>query len=169
MKPIKNRIFCHECKRAKMLFESESKALNFIKFNANEIENETGMAPSRSYFCIVCNGWHITSQKNIIPNLVSKSERVLNEFRDMKVKKKEAKLKNAAKKTSIINENLSIIYKLIIEVEESIKKVENEQGTIQIEKAFSHFDNIKDIDGHCKTKKKILNLLSELNVIITEL
>ena len=31
-KPIKNRIMCPECGRAKMLFEAESKAKNFIKF-----------------------------------------------------------------------------------------------------------------------------------------
>lgn len=39
MKPSKNRVFCHECKRAKMLFESEDKALRFIRFNADAFED----------------------------------------------------------------------------------------------------------------------------------
>ena len=36
MKP-KNRVFCYDCGRPKLLFETEKKALNFIKFNADEI------------------------------------------------------------------------------------------------------------------------------------
>ena len=39
MKPSK-RIYCRECGRSKLLFESEKKALTFIKFNADEIESE---------------------------------------------------------------------------------------------------------------------------------
>ena len=38
MKPKKNRIFCRDCNKYKTLFESESKADNFIKFNHEEIE-----------------------------------------------------------------------------------------------------------------------------------
>ena len=33
-----------------MRFETEKKALNFIKFNSQEIEKETGKAPTRCYF-----------------------------------------------------------------------------------------------------------------------
>ena len=36
MKPKKNRIFCRDCNKYKTLFESESKADNFIKFNHEE-------------------------------------------------------------------------------------------------------------------------------------
>lgn len=62
MKPIKNRVFCPECGRAKMLFESREKALNFIKFNKEEILEETGFAPKRCYYCDACGGWHLTSR-----------------------------------------------------------------------------------------------------------
>lgn len=61
MKPTKNQVFCIGCKHHKMLFESQSKADNFIKFNSDEIAEQTGKAPTRSYYCSFCCGWHITS------------------------------------------------------------------------------------------------------------
>lgn len=44
-----------------MLFESQAKAENFIKFNGDEILEETGKAPTRSYYCELCGGFHVTS------------------------------------------------------------------------------------------------------------
>lgn len=60
MKP-KRRIYCRECGRSKLVFETEKKALNFIKFNADEILNDTGRAPTRAYYCECCGGYHVTS------------------------------------------------------------------------------------------------------------
>lgn len=56
MKP-KNRYFCMGCQRPKMLFESKSKADNFLKFNKDDFDK----TPTRSYFCSFCGGWHISS------------------------------------------------------------------------------------------------------------
>lgn len=61
MKPTKNRVFCMGSQRTKMLFESREKALNFIKFNKEEILDENGIAPQRAYFCKCCAGWHVSS------------------------------------------------------------------------------------------------------------
>ena len=61
MKPIRNRVFCLDCKGTKMLFATEAKANNFIRFNTDEILEETGKAPVRSYYCESCGGWHVTS------------------------------------------------------------------------------------------------------------
>ena len=61
MKPSRNRVFCPSCLRTKMLFESEDKANNFIRFNSSEIMELNGRAPNRSYYCRFCGGWHITS------------------------------------------------------------------------------------------------------------
>ena len=61
MKPTNNRMFCIGCGRAKMLFESQSKADNFIKFNKDEIASSSVKTPSRSYYCTFCCGWHVTS------------------------------------------------------------------------------------------------------------
>jgi hypothetical protein len=62
MKP-KNRIYCRECGKSKLLFESEKKALNFIKFNGDEILGESGRAPIRAYYCQCCGGYHVTSRE----------------------------------------------------------------------------------------------------------
>lgn len=60
MSKPKNRVMCPDCGRQKMLFESESKANSFIKWNKNEIENGDKL---RSYYCPACCGWHISHQK----------------------------------------------------------------------------------------------------------
>ena len=37
MKPTKNRVYCRDCGRVKMLFETEKQADTFIRFNRDEI------------------------------------------------------------------------------------------------------------------------------------
>ena len=61
MRPTKNKVFCVACKRSKMLFETQAKADNFILYNKDEIEEENGKAPVRSYYCSLCGGYHVTS------------------------------------------------------------------------------------------------------------
>ena len=70
MKPTKNRYYCPASDRIKMLFESESKANNFMKFNAETIEKENGYKPVRAYYCVSCIGWHLTSIPLTKPNTV---------------------------------------------------------------------------------------------------
>ena len=65
MKPKKNTIFCYGCHRSKMLFETKSKADNFIKFNKDNILEENGYAPVRSYYCEFCCGYHVTSNSSV--------------------------------------------------------------------------------------------------------
>ena len=48
MSKPKNRIICPDCGKPKMVFESESKAKNFIKFNSDDIEFGSDMRP---YYC----------------------------------------------------------------------------------------------------------------------
>lgn len=64
MRPTRNRYFCIAAKRIKMLFESQSQADNFIKFNKDEMEELGGKVPVRSYYCSLCGGWHVTSNPN---------------------------------------------------------------------------------------------------------
>lgn len=63
-----------------MLFETQKKADTFIKFNSEEIKEENGFCPTRSYFCIACNGWHVTSHAENV-NLLSKSEIAMDKYR----------------------------------------------------------------------------------------
>ncbi|MCL2039069.1 MAG: hypothetical protein FWG85_01405 [Bacteroidetes bacterium] len=66
MKPVKNRHFCEDCGKRKILFETEKKANNFIKFNGAEFEDDPGHKPQRSYYCVACGGWHITSMEEYL-------------------------------------------------------------------------------------------------------
>lgn len=61
MKP-KNRIYCPQCNRLKLQFETKAKAENFIRYNAEEIQEEKGYAPIRAYYCKCCCAWHVTSR-----------------------------------------------------------------------------------------------------------
>jgi len=61
MKPKRNYVHCLASNKTKVLFESKSKADNFIKYNSQEILEENGKAPVRSYYCQVCGGYHVTS------------------------------------------------------------------------------------------------------------
>jgi hypothetical protein len=63
MKPKRNRVMCPDCGRAKMLFESEAKANNFIKWNGPDINTHGGVL--RPYYCPSCCGWHISSKPYI--------------------------------------------------------------------------------------------------------
>ncbi len=61
MKPQKNIVYCAASHRKKMIFETKAKADNFILYNKDEIEEENGKAPVRSYYCLICGGYHVTS------------------------------------------------------------------------------------------------------------
>lgn len=89
MKPCKNRFYCNDCNRVKMLFSSESKAANFIKFNSEEMEK----APTRSYFCISCNGWHLTSSSDTWKSK-SRTEIIIDKYNSIKDTKELEKPKN---------------------------------------------------------------------------
>jgi len=36
--------------------------LNFLRFNAEEIKENSGYAPVRAYFCMACGCWHVSSR-----------------------------------------------------------------------------------------------------------
>ena len=56
----KNRVMCPDCKKQKMLFQTEEKALNFIKYNSKNIDSHGN--PLRAYYCPACCGYHISSK-----------------------------------------------------------------------------------------------------------
>lgn len=45
-----------------MLFQTEKKAMNFIKFNAEEFR-DINHIPVRAYYCQGCGGWHLTHKE----------------------------------------------------------------------------------------------------------
>ena len=76
-KPIKNRVMCPECNRHKMLFDTESKANNFIKFNGNDFEHQNEL---RVYFCPSCGGYHISS-KEYKSSYSNSTDRLINAYK----------------------------------------------------------------------------------------
>lgn len=60
----KNRVYYIDCGRKKMLFQSEEKALRFIRYNSTNIYQQAKHTPVRAYYCSTCCGYHITSSKN---------------------------------------------------------------------------------------------------------
>lgn len=55
----KNRVFCPDCMRQKMKFDTEKEAENFIKWNRTNFDEKI---PSRIYWCEACCGYHITAR-----------------------------------------------------------------------------------------------------------
>ena len=87
MKP-KNRIYCRDCGRSKLLFETEKKAFNFIKFNGEEILEESGVAPNRVYYCECCGGYHVTSQEKHYKSYNRTKDVIKRYHKDLEVLKK---------------------------------------------------------------------------------
>jgi len=164
MKPKRNNVYCKDCGRFKMTFETEKKANNFIKFNSKEIEDESGISPNRNYYCLYCGGWHVTSSKEKL-NIKSKTELVLEEYKQEKEKIKQNKQVFTKKRATIkveFNENLN-------EIEEQIKTIDNEimngnfdNCNIHLNKAFSQFKFV--IDKYPEfNKKRIKRIRKSLN------
>jgi hypothetical protein len=67
-----NRIMCPIAVKQKHVFETKSKAMNFIKLNANKMD----YPPIRAYYCYACNGWHVTSKKRLIKPTPQRSKNI---------------------------------------------------------------------------------------------
>lgn len=93
MKPNKSKRYCIDGGRTKILFETEKKAMNFIKFNADEIKAESGYCPSRAYYCIPCGGYHITSRKVDNNDYFQQRDRMMQELYDERLEKQNAHYK----------------------------------------------------------------------------
>ena len=106
MKPTRNRIYCRDCGRTKMLFETEKKALLFMKFNNEEIAEESDFTPTRAYFCEACGGWHVTHLTEA-PAKASRTERMLDKLQDTKDIRAEQKQMNSQIKCETSNHIVS--------------------------------------------------------------
>lgn len=76
MKP-KNRVMCPDSMKQKMLFESERKANDFIKWNGGEIDTHGGVL--RAYYCPACCGWHISSRR-YNKDYETRTDRLINAY-----------------------------------------------------------------------------------------
>ena len=132
MKPTKNRVYCPDCGRTKMLFEDEKKALNFIKFNAGTMAEECkGKVPTRAYFCMACAGWHLTSSETAI-SCKSATERILERHEKQESAALRNKINDVITRTHIqLNQtdeyirNIDILAasKLLMQICSNLKKI----------------------------------------------
>lgn len=146
MKPKRNRIYCRDCNRYKTLFESESKADNFIKFNHEEIEACSGHAPNRSYYCRSCAGWHVTSKREYDDRLPSLTDRVLDAYR-------------TTFSMTLISDNRTLLRKadeMMADIAKLIKEKNPEQCVSLFPKVNSIFQRIPDTDDIIKYKESLL-------------
>jgi len=162
MKPTKNKVFCKDCCRTKMLFETQKKADNFIAFNQEEIETESGYAPQRSYFCVFCGGWHITSIKETIG--ISKKEKLLENFLAEKAMNKIDYVEKTIDKVDIAEKRNKIISVL----ENQIKGMDTSQMDIFFTEQINLLKKeIEDLSNPTNTvdKQRLKELRQELQII----
>lgn len=96
----RNYKYCISCKKSKILFETKKKADNFIKFNSQEILEENGKAPVRSYYCEFCGGWHVTSNPSIMTaEYLDRKDRAMMKTIEEEINQKKIK--------TLINNNLA--------------------------------------------------------------
>lgn len=89
-KPKNNRVMCPDCGRAKMLFETERKANDFIKWNGDDIDTHGGEL--RPYYCPSCCGWHLSSKEHV-EEYDHRTENLIGAYkRSLDAKKKRTKL-----------------------------------------------------------------------------
>ena len=132
MSKPKNRIYCPDCGKEKMLFETEDKANRFIKFNSNNIKHGESLRP---YFCIACGGYHISHKPNKI-NVQCRSERVINMYNDMK----NARQKLLNNKLTENADNINHLVDLMkLELFTTRKEVNMFLNSIDIRNKFSRF------------------------------
>jgi len=155
-----------------MLFETEKEANTFIKFNGNEIEEETGYKPERSYYCIACNGWHTSSIKEI-RNVKSRTEIILEEYKKdkedgkkFKSQPEDKKGENNLKKETI----LKATKEKREELNEIIKTIENNIQNIKTIMVYRIQDScIEIIDDSYKKIELFNGVISELETIYVDI
>ena len=100
MSKPKNRIMCPDCGKQKILFESESKANNFIKWNKDDIENGDKL---RTYYCSACCGWHISHQK-YHKDMEGRTDKMIEAYNNLK----------ETNKNPNINEIIDEVYQILV-------------------------------------------------------
>jgi len=132
MSKPQNRIMCPDCGKQKMLFESEAKANNFIKWNKDEIENGDKL---RAYYCPACCGWHISHQK-FHKDMEGRTDKLIEAYNNQKKthneydyqlidklynKLKELNLKSRKQVNSLLNQKEYSNYSQFVKQEAKVK------------------------------------------------
>lgn len=140
MSKPKNRIFCPDCGKQKMLFESESKANSFIKWNKDSLINGDKL---RAYYCPACCGWHISHQK-YHKDMDGRTDKLIEAY----------KFSKTSKKNPHINDIINEVYQILIAANLKDRK---EINMFLRQSQFSHYGQF--IKQEAKVKYYIENKL----------
>lgn len=148
-----------------MLFESQSKADNFIKFNHDEIAEKTGRAPSRSYYCSFCCGWHLTSiaDTDVASDRDERDARVWEQLRTAiapKKKKKQAvEPAPAPKKRRIPRTEDGYKIRVIADsIDRIILKVDSALFKADVHKLRVRFESLLNLEKELRSKSAELGI-----------
>ena len=160
MVPTKNRVYCHNSGKTKILFEEEKKANLFLKFNAEEIKSKSGHSPVCSYFCIACNGWHVTSQVNP-PEYKSTTEKVLERYSKVSQGLEELKELEKQQHYEFLKHQVKIKYQ-IANFEKVIETCDAKKRRELLNRIFKNLKITKSMDLKDKQIHIINRLVSRL-------
>ncbi len=182
MKPNKSVVYCNNCERRKILFDTEKSAENFMKFNNDEIKLKSGRNPKRSYYCVFCMGWHITSKEEFIG--LTKNEIYFDKYTLEKVEINTENVDRSQKIGGVKNELSDISeQEIYFSKTSSEKKNENEIKTQELEnkveqmtyeqKEIFFSENIENVINEIKLLKnsekvnhnKLYNLKQYLQIL----
>ncbi len=138
MKPKNNIVHCYGCHRSKMLFETKAKADNFIKYNKDNILEENGFAPVRSYYCEFCCGYHVTSN----------SSTAVGEM----INEKEHEILMQFDSSILVESEFNKFYN------DALSKIDQAESNLLVGD-FSKIEKLSEEIGNLRTKYKVLHHL----------
>jgi len=165
MVPTRNRIYCYNSGKTKMLFEDEKKANLFIKFNAEEIQSKSGHCPVCSYFCIACNGWHVTSRVQH-PEYKSITERILENYSTVSRELKEFKILEEKQLDEFLNHQVKITNQ-ISNFEKVMETCDAKKRNKLLTRIFQNLELTKSMDLKDKQIRIINQLVERLIKYLT--
>lgn len=174
MKPTKNRRFCPDCGRVKMVFETEGSALKFIQFNGDEIMASNGHAPTRAYYCDLCCGWHITShQTHVGKNRSRKQLEDLMESNRRMQERKEVERARRWAKSSLKNPLapfMTPIMQLALDAVMAIRVDDIAAARQHLDQAKKLFFKIQPLTkkGSPKLRKRLYDQLTALDAVLND-
>lgn len=155
MKPTKNRYFCVDANKPKILFKSEGAAKRFIEYNAEEILEEEGRAPVRVYYCIACAGWHVTSQKEPDHRKKSKTERYFEKHKVF------IGLDPVKIKDKMVGELVDCVANFFYEKE----KNRNQENQFRVQMTLLHENFIKTMNENDKMKRQLWHYMPVIQML----
>lgn len=107
----KNRVWCPDCGKPKMLFDSEKGAERFIKFNGDELTDD--VSKLRVYYCTACCGYHISSHKKKNQNYNATDKLIEAYHKDCENKEKESRVETSGPENDAMDRKVNKFIKVV--------------------------------------------------------